>query len=473
MYGDLGFRFPGLFFGGGADGGGWLIRAVGLFFMKYRIVMESQHFFAILCVHSLCMKHLLPSSVKLALAFLVFGSSWILFSDSLTLSVTNYDLSTYNKLQSYKGVLFMTLAALLIYFVSHRLYSNLERARKQQEELLERYELLGMATNDGIWDYNMHTKVCYTNRALQEMLGYTSDELQDNYQWWTDNLHPADKERVMNAIKAKLETGGTVWQDEYRFRCKNGEYKTVLDRGFILRDKAGKPSRLIGALQDVTEHRRLQQTLIDTQSRHKSEVAQSVLQAGEAERKKLGEELHDNINQLLGVVKLYIQHALVHASMREELLEKCSNYISEAIEEIRKLSRSLLAPALQEQGLLESLHQLIDDIRAVKQIDIQLEHDGFDELQVPEGKRLILYRIIQEQLNNALKHSNAQSVVIRLSNHGDCVHLMIRDNGVGFDPETVKPGVGLNNIRNRTEVFNGIMELRSKPGKGCELEVRV
>jgi two-component system sensor histidine kinase UhpB len=419
------------------------------------------------------MRNPLPSSVKLSLAFLVFGIAWILFSDSLTLTLTNHDLSSYNKLQNYKGILFVVLSALLIYFVSRRLQTNIDKSHKQEEDLLERYELLGMATNDAIWDYNIVTKICYTNRALQETFGYTSDELQDNYHWWTNNLHPADKARVLDAIDAKLDTGGKVWQDEYRFRCKNGEYKTIFDRGFILRDKAGKPYRLIGAMQDVTEQRILQETLIDAQTRHKDEVAQSVLQAEEAERKKLGEELHDNINQLLGVVKLYIQHALVNPKMREELLQKSASYISQTIEEIRQLSRSLLPPALQEHGLLESLHQLIEDIRPVKAIDFTVEHEGFDESKVPDNKCLILYRIIQEQLNNALKHSNAQSVVIRLAHCGEHVHLTIQDDGIGFDPGEVRPGMGLNNIHNRIEVFNGEMEIVSSPGKGCLLKVKI
>ena len=421
----------------------------------------------IVCTYLFCMKNPLPSSVKLALAFLVFGSAWILFSDSLTLTFTNHDLAFYNKLQNYKGILFM----LLIYFVSRKLYANIEQANKQQEEILERYQLLGMATNDAIWDYNMTTRECFTNRTLQELFGYTEDELKDNYTWWTNNLHPDDKNRVLDTIDAKLDMGGTVWQDEYRFRCKNGEYKTIFDRGFILRNKKGQPYRLIGAMQDVTEQRLLQAQLIDTQTRHKDELARSVLQTEEAERKKLGEELHDNINQLLGVVKLYIQHALVNPAMREELLHKSSGYITQTIEEIRHLSRSLLPPALHEQSLLESLYQLIEDIRHAKDIDIMVQHEEFDEARIPDSKQLIIYRIIQEQLNNVLKHSGANAVLIKLKHCGDHARLTIHDNGTGFDPQQFKPGMGLNNIRNRIGVFNGQMEINSSPGEGCTLAV--
>jgi two-component system sensor histidine kinase UhpB len=417
------------------------------------------------------MQNPMPTSVKLALTFLVFGSAWILFSDFLTLLITNHDLTTYNWVQHFKGILFMILSALLIWWVSRRLYGNIEKANKKQEEVLERFQLLGMATNEGIWDYNMTTGECYTNRALQEMFGYTADELQDNYRWWTNNLHPVDRDRVLNAIDTKMDTGGTVWQDEYRFRCKNGEYKVIFDRGFIMRNVKGIPYRLIGAMQDVTEQRTLQAELLETQILHKDELAKSVLQAEEAARKKIGEELHDNINQLLGVVKLYMQHALVNVPMREELLIKSSAYIEQTIEEIRDLSRTLLPPALNEQTLIESLQQLANDIQEVKNIDIVIQYEEFNEPLLPDNKRLIIYRIIQEQLNNVLKHSQADKVVIKLKQCTNHVHLTIRDNGCGFDTADHKPGMGLNNIRNRIEVFNGRMEISTAPGKGCMLEV--
>jgi two-component system sensor histidine kinase UhpB len=224
-------------------------------------------------------------------------------------------------------------------------------------------------------------------------------------------------------------------------------------------------------MQDVTEQRTLQTELLETQVLHKDELAKSVLQAEEAARKKIGEELHDNINQLLGVVKLYIQHALVNKSMREELLIKSSAYIEQTIEEIRDLSRTLLPPALNEQTLIESLQQLTNDIQEVKDIDIVIQYGEFDESLLPDNKRLIVYRIVQEQLNNVLKHSKADRVVINLKQYTNHVHLTIRDNGCGFDTADQKPGMGLNNIRNRIEVFDGRMEIDTAPGKGCMLEV--
>ena len=363
----------------------------------------------------------------------------------------------------------MVLSALLIFFVSKTLYGNIEKAREQQEEALQRYKVLGMATNDAVWDLNFKTGECFTNRTLQETFGYTAEELEDNNIWWRINIHPEDKKRVLSKLDGKLKDGSTIWQDEYRFRCKNGSYKTVFDRGLIIRDKNNNPERLIGAMQDVTEHRGLQQQLIDQKVKHTHEMTQSIINAHEAERKKLAEELHDNVNQLLGVVKLYVEHAQVDPPGRNEVLKKSSEYLDLVIKEIRQLSKTLTPPTLILNGLVASITDMIGSIEHARNIGIELDATEFDEKSLSNAKQLMTYRIIQEQLNNVLKHSEADHVNIALKQNNGVVHLTIQDNGVGFDSQAVKLGFGLNNIRNRLEVVNGKLQIQSEPGKGCTL----
>src|SRR6478736_7980928 len=125
----------------------------------------------------------LSSSLKLALIFLVFAVLYIIFSDKLLFQQAGDDLEAYNRFQTYKGVGFVVLASILIYLVSSRMNSHLLKAQKEQEESLRRYNVLGMATNDAIWDLNLVTGECFTNRTLQEMFGYTADELADNNTW--------------------------------------------------------------------------------------------------------------------------------------------------------------------------------------------------------------------------------------------------------------------------------------------------
>jgi len=414
----------------------------------------------------------LSSSLKLALIFFVFAVVYIITSDKLLLGLAGNDLGAYKNFQTYKGVGFVVLASILIYLVSSTLNRNLLKAQKEQEESLRRYNVLGMATNDAIWDLNLLTGECFTNRTLQEMFGYTADELADNNTWWTINLHPEDKQRVVASIDAKLKGGGTLWQDEYRFRCKDHSYKWIFDRGYIMRDKSGMPYRLIGAMQDVTDQRRLQQQLLVEQLRHKNEMARSVIHAQEAERKKLGEELHDNITQLLSVIKLYIENAKSDPENQGELLNKSSEYLLQVIGEIKALSRSLVPPMIHDTGLINAIEEMAKHVHEASKINIDIDAKNFNENILSESRKLLLYRVIQEKINNVMTHSGATEISIRLRSAGKHIETVIKDNGNGFDVSNTKAGMGLNNIRNRVESVNGRINLESTPGNGCVLTVQ-
>ncbi len=419
------------------------------------------------------MKFRLSSSLILAIAFLAFGITWILISDAILVNFSEGDIALNHRLQNLKGMIFILLAALFIYFVSFSLNTRIEKANKKKDEALTRFNMLGMATNDAIWDIDLITHESYTNRTLQDMFGYSAEELRDNYTWWRTNLHPEDEQRVLDTIDTILDNGGSFWQDEYRFRCKNGKYKIIFDRGVIIRDTRNKPLRLIGAMQDVTAQRSLQQELISEKLLHKNEMAKGILHAAEAERKKLGEELHDNINQLLGVVRLYIDHAITTKAEQESVLVKCSQLLKSVIEEIRSLSRSLIPPTLSDLGLTESIRELADSIAIAKDIRFTINSEGFDEGLLTASQQLVLYRILQEQLNNILRHSDADEVIVELRRTAHAIQLTVSDNGKGFDANSHKVGMGLTNIRNRLELFNGKMKITSSPGQGCKLTVEL
>lgn len=214
----------------------------------------------------------------------------------------------------------------------------------------------------------------------------------------------------------------------------------------------------------------LQQRLAQERVLYRNELAREVFNAQEAERKKLGEELHDNVNQLLGVVKLYIEHAQVNPAAKDEMLKKSSGYLMQVITEIRGLSRSLISPALKDLGLIAAIQDLIDSIQEIKQMNIELCTSSFAEENLPDSMKLVVYRILQEQLHNILKHSRAERVDIELKHSPPNVYLRIEDNGMGFDVKRSRSGLGFNNIRHRLELINGEMKVESAPGQGCKLE---
>lgn len=213
----------------------------------------------------------------------------------------------------------------------------------------------------------------------------------------------------------------------------------------------------------------LQEQLNEHKLQYKNELALEVFNAQEEERKKLGEELHDNINQLLGVVKLYIEHAQMNPSAKDEMLKRSSEYLRQVITEIRTLSKSLVSPTLKDIGLIESINELKDAILKIKNIEISI-HSDFSEDVLSHSQKLMVYRIAQEQLNNILKHSRAGHVDIKLKRAGDLIHLSIEDDGVGSDQKAIRFGLGLKNIRHRLELFNGNMKMHTSPQQGFRLE---
>lgn len=119
------------------------------------------------------------------------------------------------------------------------------------KELLDRYNAVSKATSDAIWDANLLTEKIIWNHSLTQIFGY--EDLQTSVEWWRDHLHPDDFVRVTSLIEDQLNSKETRWTSEYRFRCADGNYKTVLDRGFIIFSDSGTPLRMIGCIQDVTE----------------------------------------------------------------------------------------------------------------------------------------------------------------------------------------------------------------------------
>ena len=426
------------------------------------------------------MKIKFTSDLKTALIFFIFGCLWIFLSDFIFLLIVHYDLNLYYHIQVVKGLSFILFSSILIYYVSRGLHRNIEKANQhfsdvnnELTEALERYNMLTMATRDAIWDYNLLTKKSFVNSTLLETFGYPINQVQDNQVWWETNLHPQDKERVINGLNEAMETGKITWQDEYLFRCADGTYKKILDRSFIMHDESGKVYRIIGAMQDVTPQRQLQEQLFDERIKHEKELSQIILSAQERERRRIALELHDNINQLLTTIKLHIDHAYANTEKRGEILTKIDPMINNVINEVRMLSRELAPSAITDLGLSDSLKDMTSTIQRTGKIYIDVDTTAFVEDKLSTDKKLTLYRIAQEQLNNIIKYSKASEASIRVFNSGNHVQMEIRDNGVGFNVHTLTSGMGFSNMRSRLEVFNGKLHLISAPGKGCELIINL
>lgn len=339
----------------------------------------------------------------------------------------------------------------------------------------ERYLLVTRVTNDAVWDWDIaNSDHVHYGDGFYALFGYNTGYVQQSIGFWESCIHPEERERVVTRLE-QFTKGNTsrIWEDEYRFKKANGEYALVHDRGFLIFDHGGKITRMIGSMQDITEKKELEKKLLRQELDRQKQMAEAVINAQEKERADIGKDLHDNVNQILTTAKLYIEMARHEESKAEELLKRSADNISEAINEIRSLSRSLVPASIGDLGLVVSIQDLVENINATGQLVVAFDYEGAIDETIDEKRKLVLFRIIQEQVSNVLKHAAASTLEITLTLDEHVIELCIKDDGKGFDPEKVRvnKGVGLSNITSRAELFSGKVDIAAAPGKGCQLKI--
>jgi signal transduction histidine kinase len=238
---------------------------------------------------------------------------------------------------------------------------------------------------------------------------------------------------------------------------------------YILKDRL---ERLPNAVLNALDRRRAEDELARQRDLQQKLVMETSIQVQEKEREQIGKELHDNINQILAAAKLYLDIAAKYNDDTQIIaLEKCQRNLNLAIEEIRQLSQSLVAPSLGGIGLQQALRKLLDNFPVSASLKLDLDTGGYLEDITDDGIKLTCYRIAQVQLNNIVRHARAENASVILNRVPDRLTLTIRDDGIGFNPAKKTGGIGLRNIRNRVSYYNGTVEIDSAPGKGCTLTI--
>jgi PAS domain S-box-containing protein len=354
-------------------------------------------------------------------------------------------------------------------------------AEQQRQELVEykykqsqeRYYTLMNSVDGIVWEANAQTfAFSFVSEQAERLLGYPVERWINEPSFWSDHIHEDDREEAVSYC-ALSTAEGRSHQFEYRMMAADGRILWLRDIVSVIMEN-GKPTRLSGIMVDITEQKQLAEELRDKQLSKQKLITEITILAQEKERNELGLELHDNINQLLSVVKLYLGVAKTEKTFNEEIIERSYLHLEEAMHDIRKLSHTLVAPSLGHDGLKEALEDLADSVQEPNKLTVQLLIDeDYDALEVDKNKELMLYRIAQEQLNNILKYAKASEITIRLKQQGENLILFIHDNGVGFDINQQGNGIGLKNINSRVNFYSGKMHLSSAPGEGCTLEVSI
>jgi len=330
--------------------------------------------------------------------------------------------------------------------------------RRQTEEQLRKtmQQLRQLAENisDAFWMRDPEeTRMVYVSPAYEKIWGRSCKKLYQSPHAWLEAVHPEDREAVAQAMLTKQTTG--EYNQEYRIFRPDGTLRWIRDRAFPIRDGSGKVIRIVGIAEDVTDRRRLEREILEISDR---------------EQARIGQDLHDGLCQQL-VSLGFDNHSLeqqlaAHALPEAAAAQKMGKVLDDAITEARALARGLFPVQLEADGLSLALQQLAAGTCTRTRVKCRMECP--QPVSVPDNAMAThLYRIAQEAVNNAVKHSRAGLILIQLNAGHDRVELKISDDGFGINvPLPSTGGMGLHIMNYRAQAIGGVLSIEPAPGHG-------
>jgi two-component system, NarL family, sensor histidine kinase UhpB len=347
-----------------------------------------------------------------------------------------------------------------------------KRTEMALRESEERLRLAFEGAQEGVWDWNLETNAVVYSPRWTQMLGYDEDEIEPHISAWERLVHPDDKSRAREGDE-KVSRGET-YEAEFRLRHKDGHYVRVLSRGFpIRRDPGGPVVRIVGTHFDLTERERVEA------ERTRTELLTRLVFAQEDERRRIARDMHDQFGEQLTALTLRIARLkdacgqntdlTDHAQALEAIAQRLDNDVDRLVWELRPT-------ALDDLGLRAALTNYIQEWSQRSRIAADLHTSGLLDDRLPPDVETALYRIAQEALNNAAKHSRAKHVEVILERRSDCVLLIIEDDGVGFahaENAHEGRGFGLVGMQERAALVGATLQIESGRGKGTSILVRM
>lgn len=205
-------------------------------------------------------------TLQITLIYIIISLFLAIFCHKLLINY--FSKEEYFYLFLVKDILFILITGLVFkYILSNNekrnisIFEKLKQTNEEIKESNEKYDIVAKATSDTIWDWKIQEDSIGWNKGIENVFGYNPAEVGKTSKWWFDKIHPEDSIRMSIKLYSFIEQKTEKWQDQYRFRCADGTYKYVLDRGFLLTDENGRAIRMIGAIQDITKQKEEEQRL--------------------------------------------------------------------------------------------------------------------------------------------------------------------------------------------------------------------
>ncbi len=309
----------------------------------------------------------------------------------------------------------------------------------------------------------------FWSEETQRIYGVENAKTEFTVEDWFSYIHPEDLEYVTQ-LTAQMAKEDRNFSFYHRIIRPSGEVRYILVATRREHDKKNS-GHMYAVIHDITEIKKLELELLKQKETEQKKITSAIIKAQEKERNAIGEELHDNINQILTGVYLQLSRIEEAAPEILKITHLSMDYLKNAIQENRKISRELVIPDFEHVTLSAQLEHLAEYMFDSNAIQLHFSFDTFNESLLNDDQKLTIYRITQEQFTNIQKYAKATEVSFTLSQAKNLLKMIIADNGIGMNKKTLATGIGLRNIKSRLSILNGSVQVKTEPGKGFSLEV--
>ncbi|NDB53910.1 MAG: PAS domain S-box protein, partial [Chitinophagaceae bacterium] len=329
---------------------------------------------------------------------------------------------------------------------------TMKALRANEEKFRSLFENLEL----GVLEVDLNDKILYVNNALSKISGYSQSELVGKIA--NEIFLPNQESKSQLEAQNKFREQGKSSVYELPLKRKDGSIGKMVISGAPVFDANGNICGSVGIHWDVTKIREMEIALREQEVRREKDLSEARMQAEDQQRYEL-------INMYIGLIRS-------NGKLTPKELKDLEDAIQKTIEQVRNLSRLLAPPELKDIGLRESIRELINSCSIMKKPSFKLDiYPVEDDYNLNMDKKRMVYRVVQELLNNTFKHAEAENVELKLYFDKKNFYLHYQDDGQGFDQNKIKKGIGLDSIESRIKYHQGLLKLESSPGKGSKTTI--
>ena len=358
----------------------------------------------------------------------------------------------------FASITFMVLAAVA---------EQHQQGAQVMRESEERFRLVSNTAPVMIWTAGTDRLCTYLNQSWLDFTGRPLEAQLGN--GWAEAVHIEDRNYCLETYSQAFDQRQSFAM-EYRLRRKDGEYRWILDTGVPRFNPDGSFAGYIGSCLDITHRKQAEDAL--------ASVGRKLIEAHEEERAWVARELHDDIVQRVALISAELERCGQHPASAptgvHDHIRQARNQLSDLGEDIQSLSHRLHSSKLEYLGLVPAVQSFCRELSAQRKARIEFKHSHIPGA-VPKEISLCLFRVLQEALQNAVKHSGVQDFSVELHGTQDGIRLTVSDAGIGFDSRHAinRRGLGLISMRERLRLVNGELSIQSEPGRGTTVVAHV